>query len=85
MQSAAVDFRLVLYVEIDVVIGHGDKEVTGRRSQSGPFMSFLAGERGLMSHVETNHRGAGTALEQVISGLGILGDVRFGSRTYIAR
>ena len=85
MQSAAVDFRLVLYVEIDVVIGHGDKEVTGRRSQSGPFMSFLAGERGLMSHVETNHRGAGTALEQVISGLGVLGDVRFGSGTYIAR
>ena len=47
-------------------------------------MGFLTGERGLMSHVEANHRGAGTALEQVISGLGILGDVRFGGRAYIA-
>ena len=84
MQSAAANLRLVLQIEVDVVIGHGDDEVAGWRPQRRPFMGFLTGERGLVRHIEADHGGACATLEQIVCCLWVLGDVRFGGWAHIA-
>ena len=84
VQSTSANLRLVLQVEVDVVVGHGDEKVAGLRPQRRPFMGFLTSERGLVGHVEADHGGACATLEQIVYCLWVLGDVRFGGRAYIA-
>ena len=71
VQSTSANLRLVLQVEVDVVVGHGDEEVACWRPQRRPFMGFLIGIEGVAEELEKE----GFAKESIDTYLGLFREI----------